>query len=159
MSTYALASGGEGSTDIVQRTVNFVLFAALVWYLVAEPVKSFFASRTQGIADELKRVQEKLNESVSLKKEALARISDAEKTAENIMVSAKKENKILNDKIMAQCEVEIENLVKQNNVLKEFEQRRMVRSVVEDVLDEVINQSSDSFDKEAMANVILKKVA
>lgn len=159
MSTYALASGGEGSTDIVQRTVNFVLFAALVWYLVAEPVKSFFASRTQGIADELKRVQEKLNESVSLKKEALAKISDAEKTAENIMVSAKKENKILNDKIMAQCEVEIENLVKQNNVLKEFEQRRMVRSVVEDVLDEVINQSSDSFDKEAMANVILKKVA
>jgi F-type H+-transporting ATPase subunit b len=159
MSTYALASGGEGGTDIVQRTVNFLLFAGLIWYLVAEPVKNFFASRSQGIADELKRVQEKLNESVTFKKEALAKISEAEKFAEELAVSSKKENKVLNDKIMAQCEVELENLVKQNESLKEFEQRRMVRLVVEDVLDKVISQSGDSFDKEAMANVILKKVA
>jgi F-type H+-transporting ATPase subunit b len=159
MSTYALASGGEGGTDIVQRTVNFALFAGLIWYLVAEPVKNYFASRSQDIADELKRVQEKLNESVSLKKEALAKISDAEKFAEELAVSSKKENKVLNDKIMAQCEVELENLVKQNNALKDFEQRRMVRQVVEEVLNEVISQSGDSFDKEAMANVILKKVA
>jgi F-type H+-transporting ATPase subunit b len=159
MSTYALASGGEGGTDIVQRTVNFALFAGLIWYLVAEPVKNYFASRSQGIADELKRVQEKLNESVTLKKEALAKITEAEKFAEDLVVSSKKENKVLNDKIMAQCEVELENLVKQNSSLKDFEQRRMVRQVVEEVLNEVISQSSDSFDKQAMANVILKKVA
>ena len=42
MSTYALASGGEGGTDIVQRTVNFLLFAGLIWYLVAEPAKKLF---------------------------------------------------------------------------------------------------------------------
>jgi F-type H+-transporting ATPase subunit b len=35
----------------------------------------------------------------------------------------------------------------------------MVRSVVENTLKEVLSQSDDSFDKEAMANVILKKVA
>lgn len=159
MSTYALASGGEGGTDIIQRTVNFALFAGLIWYLVAEPVKNYFASRSQGIADELKRVQEKLNESVNLKKEALAKITEAEKFAEELSVTSKKENKILNDKIMSQCEVELENLTKQNETMKEFEQRRMVRSVVEDVLNEVISQSGESFDKEAMANVILKKVA
>ena len=75
ISTYALASDAEhGATDIVQRTVNFVLFAGLVWYLVAEPAKNYFASRSQAIADDLKRVQEKLNESVALKKEALVKI-------------------------------------------------------------------------------------
>ncbi len=159
MSTYALASSGENGTDIVQRTVNFLLFAGLVWYLVAEPVKNFFASRSQEISNELKRVQEKLNESVSLKKEALAKITEAEKFAEELVVSSKKENKVLNDKIMAQCEVELDNLFKQNATLKDFEQRRMVRFVVEEILNEVISKSSDSFDKEAMANVILKKVA
>jgi F-type H+-transporting ATPase subunit b len=35
----------------------------------------------------------------------------------------------------------------------------MVRSVVEEILDEVLSQSGDDFNKEAMANVILKKVA
>ena len=159
MSTFALASGHEGGTDIVQRTVNFLLFAGLVWYLVAEPAKSFFASRSKAIADELKSVQDKLNQSVTLKKEALAKISEAEKFAEELAISSKKENKLINDSIMAQCEVELENLVKQDAAVKEFEQRKMVRTVVEDVLSEVLTQSSDDFDKEAMANVILNKVA
>ena len=160
ISTYALASDAEhAGTDIVQRTVNFLLFAGLVWYLVAEPAKNFFASRSQGIADELKKVQDKLNESITLKKGALSKISEAEKFAEELVVVSKKENKIINDNIMAQCELELESLSKQHESLTEFEQRKMVRNVVEEILNEILTQSSDSFDKEAMANVILKKVA
>ena len=160
LSTLALASdAGNAGTDIVQRTVNFLLFAGLVWYLVAEPVKNYFASRSQGISDELKKVQDKLNETISLKKEALAKISTAEKFAEELEVTSKKENKIINDNMMVQCDVELETLTKQHASLTEFEQRKMVRTVVEDVLNDVLSQSSDSFDKEAMANVILKKVA
>jgi len=161
ISTYALASSGaeSGGTDIVQRTVNFLLFFGLIWYLIAEPAKNFFAARSQGIADELQKVQDKLSESVTLKKDALAKISDAEKFAEELVVISKKENKILNDNIMLQCEADLETVTKQNATLMEFEQRKMVRTVVEDVLSEVLSQSSDSFDKEAMAGVILKKVA
>ena len=160
ISTYALASDAEhAGTDIVQRTVNFVLFAGLIWYLVAEPAKNYFASRSQGIADELQKVQDRLTESVTLKKDALAKISEAEKFAEELIVSSKKENKILNDNIMNQCNIDLETLSKQQVSLMEFEQRRMIRNVVEDTLNEVLNQSSESFDKEAMANVILKKVA
>jgi len=160
ISTYALASeAGHGETDIVQRTVNFLLFAGLVWYLVGEPAKAYFASRSKSIADELKKVQERLDESISLKKEALAKITEAEKFAETLVVSSKKENKIVNDNIMAQCEAELEALTRQNLSLKDFEQRKMVRSVVENVLGETLNQSSENLDKETMANIILKKVA
>jgi len=161
ISTYALASeaGHEGTTDIVQRTVNFLLFAGLVWYLVGEPVKNFFKSRSSSIADELKKVQEKLDESIKLKKEALAKISEAEKFAEELAQASKKENKILNDNIMVQCDVELETAAKQHVSKKEFAQRNMVRNVVEDVINETLNQSSEIFDREAMANVILKKVA
>ncbi|EHP30791.1 ATP synthase B chain [Sulfurimonas gotlandica GD1] len=161
ISTYALASSGAegGGTDIIQRTVNFLLFFGLVWYLVAEPAKNYFAARSQGIADELQKVQDKLSESVSLKKEALTKISDAEKFAEELVTVSKRENKIINDNIMLQCEADLETITKQNTSLMEFEQRKMVRTVVQDVLSEVLSQSSDSFDKEAMASVILKKVA
>jgi len=160
ISTYALASEvGQGGTDIVQRTVNFLLFAGLIWYLVGEPVKNFFTSRSQGIADELKKVQEKLDESIALKKEALAKISEAEKFAQELAANAKKENKILNDSIMQQCETELEALVKQYAAKKEFEQRNMVRDVVETIVGETLEQSSNIFEREAMANVILKKVA
>lgn len=160
ISTYALASNGEQSgSDIVQRTVNFLLFAGLVWYLIAEPVKNYFASRSQGIADELQKVQEKLKETIAKKKEALDKISDAEKFKAELEISSKKENKIINDNIMTQCDSDLENIVKQNISLMDFEQRKMVRNVVAEILEEVLTQSSDSFDKEAMAKVILKKVA
>ena len=160
ISTIALASdAGNGGTDIVQRTVNFLLFAGLIWYLIAEPVKNYFASRSQGIADELKKVQDKLNETVTFKKDALAKISEAEKFAEELVVSSKKENKIINDNMMVQCDTDLETLTKQHTSVTEFEQRNMVRNVVENVLNDVLSQSSGGFDKEAMASVILKKVA
>lgn len=160
MSTIALASSAEGgSTDIIQRTVNFLLFAGLVWYLVAEPIKAYFNARSESVADELKKVQDKLNETIALKKETLTKISDAEKFAEELAISSKKENKVINDSIMVQCEADLVILAKQNVSLTEFEQRKMVRNVVEDVLNEVLKQSGDSFDKKAMADVILKKVA
>jgi F-type H+-transporting ATPase subunit b len=160
VSTYALASGGgEGGTDIVQRTVNFVLFAGLVWYLVADPVKSYFKGRSQGIANELQKVKDRLKESDNLKKEALAKVSEAEKFAAGLKESAKKENKILNDNIMAQCEKDLVNLEKTQKSHMEFEQRKMVRRVVETIITKLLDNSNSDFDKQAMANVILKKVA
>jgi len=160
ISTYALASEVEqGGTDIVQRTVNFLLFAGLIWYLVGEPVKNYFTSRSQAIADRLKEVQNKLDNSVNLKKEVLAKISDAEKFAEELAVASKKENKIINDNIMKQCDADLEALVKQQASKQDFEERKMVREVVENILQETLSQSSDTFDKKSMANVILKKVA
>ncbi len=160
ISTFALASEtSHGETDIVQRTVNFLLFAGLIWYLVGEPVKNYFALRSQAIANELKKVQERLNESTILKKEALAKISDAEKFAEDLAISSKKENKIINEKIISQCELDLETMSKQAISLRNFAQRNMIQDVVEDVLKETLAQSSSDFDKEAIVNVILKKVA
>jgi len=160
ISTYAFASGAEhAGSDIVQRTVNFFLFAGLVWYLIAEPVKNFFTGRSKGIADELSKVQDKLNASIALKKDALAKITDAEKFAQELAESSKKENKIINDNIMKQCDTDLITLEKGNKSIMELEQRNMVRNVVEDILGKVLSKSADGFTKEAMANVILKKVA
>lgn len=160
MTTFALASEAEhGGSDIVQRTVNFILFAGLVWYLVADPIKNFFTSRSQSIADDLEKVQARLKESAALKQEAEEKVVEAEKIAQELIASAKKESKILNDNVMNQCDVELEALVKQHASKMDFEKRAMVRGVVEDILQETLSQSADGFDKEAMANVILKKVA
>ena len=161
LSSLAFASGGAGGaeTDIVQRTVNFLLFAGLLWYLLAKPIKEYFTGRSNSIAGELQSVQDKLNESVNKKKDALAKISDAEKQAAEIIETAKKESKILNDSILSQCEDDLENLEKSHQAKLELAQRKMVNSVVEEILDEVVSESSKEFTKDAMVNVILKKVA
>lgn len=160
MSGYAFASGGgEGGTDIVQRTLNFLIFAGILYWLLAEPIKGFFTGRSQSIADELDKVQERLRESKRAKEAAEQKIEEARKFAEDLMESAKKENKLVNDKIMLQCETELENVQKQAVSLMNMEQRRMVREVVDEVMHDVLAQDNAAFDKDAMAQIIMKKVA
>ena len=149
----------SGATDIVPRTINFLIFAGVVYYLIAEPVKEFFAGRSKGIADEQNKVKEKLEESKKAKELAKLEIDDANKFAQELEVTSKKENKILNDNIMTQCDSDLQNLENQNGVLMDFEQRAMTREVVETVMSDVMTQENENFGKEAMAQIVMKKVA
>lgn len=152
-------AAAEGSTDIVQRTVNFLIFAGILFYILAEPVKSYFSGRSAGIADELEKVQERLRESKRLKETAEQKVEEAIRFANELAESSKKENKILSDKILAQCEQELEVIEKQNSALMELDKRKMVRDVVNDVMNDVMSRSNEALGKEAMTEILKKKVA
>jgi len=152
-------AGAEGSTDIVQRTVNFLIFAGILYYILAEPVKNYFAGRSAAIADELDKVQERLRESKRLKEAAEHKVEEAVRFANELSETAKKENKLLSDKILAQCEQELEIIQKQNEGLMELEKRKMVREVVTDVMNDVMTSSDKALGKEAMTEILKKKVA
>jgi len=161
LSAYLFGSDAavEGSTDIVQRTVNFLIFAGILIYILTEPVKNYFNGRSKGIADELDKVQERLRESKRLKEAAEHKIEEAERFAHELAESSKKENKILADKILAQCEMELEVIEKQNGTLMELDKRKMVRDIVEELMGDVMNRSNESLGKEAMTEILKKKVA
>jgi F-type H+-transporting ATPase subunit b len=161
LSAYLFGSdaGAEGSTDIVQRTINFLIFAGILFYILAEPVKSYFSGRSTGIADELEKVQERVRESKRLKESAEQKVEEATRFASELVETSKKENKILSDKIMAQCEAELEIISKQNGALMELDKRKMVREVVAEVMNDVMNSSNDALGKEAMTEILKKKVA
>jgi len=158
-SLFASEHAADAGTDIVQRTVNFVIFAGILWYLLAEPVKNYFGGRSKSIADELQKVQERLRESKQAKEVAEAKINEARNLAEEIMKAASKEGKILNEKILKQCDADIENLQKQSVALMALEQRKMVRQLVDEIMADVLTRESSALDKEAMAGIIMKKVA
>lgn len=161
LSTYLFGSDAhaEGSTDIIQRTVNFLIFAGILFYILAEPLKNYFGGRSAAIANELEKVQERLRESKRLKEAAEQKVEDAERFAAELAESSKKENKILSDKILAQCEQELEVIAKQNNALMELEKRKMIREVVSEVMNDVMNSSDNALGKEAMTEILKKKVA
>lgn len=161
LSAYLFGSdaGAEGSTDIVQRTVNFLIFAGILYYVLAEPLKNYFGNRSSGIADELNKVQERLRESKRLKETAEQKVEEADRFAAELKEVSKKENKILSDKIMAQGDQDIETIQKQNEALMELEKRKMVREVVEEVMSGVMRESDNVLGKEAMTEILKKKVA
>ncbi len=157
-----LASGGEGvegGTDFVPRLVNFIIFVAIIWYFVAEPVKNFFTGRTAEIASRLEEVQNRLKETKKAKEDAAAEYEAAQKTAEEIIESAKKEAQLLAKKLDEQLKAELENLEKLQEEKMEVEKRQMVRKTVAEVLEELFKGDAIGMDEKKFVNLIMKKVA
>lgn len=161
LSAYLFGSDAvhEGSTDILQRTVNFLIFVGILVYLVAEPIKNYFVGRSTGIAQELEKVQERLRESKRLKETAEHKIDEAEQFASELSELSKKENKILCDRIITQCDQELETIQKQSSALMDLEKRKMVRETVSEVMNDVMNSGGAALGKEAMTEILKKKVA
>jgi F-type H+-transporting ATPase subunit b len=83
MAGAALASeaGGHGAldpaklSDLLWRTVNFVIFAGIIYKLAAKPIREFFASRKAEISTELQDLETEKNKIRKALKEAKAQLT------------------------------------------------------------------------------------
>jgi len=156
-SRYFAQTGRE--SDFVPRIINFVLFAALLYYLAANPIKNFFKGRKEGIAAQLKEIEEKLQAAKDEKKEAQNRLDESEKKADEIISDAKKEAVILAEKIAEVNQNDLENMSKQLEEKISLEERKSAREVIEDVLSTNITNDDIMLNETKVVDIISKKVA
>lgn len=153
------AAEGEGKTDIIPRVINFVIFAGILYYLIANPIKSYFTGRTKEIADKLSAIQEKLKESKDQKEDALQKVKDADESAADIVETAKKEASMITAKIENNLENDLKNLHKTHEERIDIEEKKMTRGVVEEVIDDMFKDGKVDLNNDDMLNIIKKKVA
>jgi len=143
-------------SDFIPRLVNFIIFAAILWYLLADKIKSFYANRTNSIAKQFEEVENKLKES-KLQKEALKiQVEEAHKRAEEIIKTTQKEIEILKSQIVATAKNEIAILNKQFEDFKTYEESRIKKEVVESYLKDLTKDIHLS--SEEVATIVTKKV-
>ncbi|WP_309498961.1 F0F1 ATP synthase subunit B [Sulfurovum sp.] len=165
-----LASGTDGEstryfaqtgreTDFWPRIVNFSIFAALLYYLLANPIKNFFKGRSEGIAAQLSEIEEKLQAAKDEKKEAQNRLDKSEERAKIIIVDAKAEAILLAEKIALSNQNELAMLEKQLQDKIIFEERRVAREAIDEILSENITNDDIMLDEAKVVEIISKKVA
>ena len=157
VSRYFIQTGRE--SDFVPRLVNFIIFASLIYYLVANPIKGFFKGRSEGISAQLNEIEEKLQAAKDEKKEAQNRVKESEKKAEEILVDAKAEAALLAEKIAKANEEELIALDKQFAEKIALEERKSARDVIDEVLSENITNDDIMIDEAKVVEIISKKVA
>lgn len=156
------AFGAEVSienSDFVMRSVNFVIFVALLWWLVAKHIKKALKDRQENIASQLNAVQVKLAESNTKKIAKLDELENAKKLAKDIVASAHKEAEILTKNIQEQCKRDMEILQKSFVERLNFEQKRVKKSIVSEVLDEILRDENIKLDKKQFVEILTKRVA
>jgi F-type H+-transporting ATPase subunit b len=154
---YFAQTGRE--TDFFPRIVNFTIFAALLYYLAASPIKDFFKGRTEGISVQLKEIEEKLQAAKSEKKDALTRFNESEKKAEQIIKDAKKETVLIAEKIALSNQVDLDNMTKQADEKMSFEERRSAREAIDEILSDNIVNDDIALDEAKVVDIISSKVA
>lgn len=146
-------------TDILQRTVNFLIFVAILYYLLAQKAKEFFSDRTASIQAELDKVQQVLKESEMKVKDAKTELENAKKLANEIVESANADINSIKQSIEESVEQEIAHLSKSFGEKIEIETKKVKKEVVSEILDELLNSDNIALSQEDLANIVLKKVA
>ena len=165
-----LASGGDAEssryfaqtgreTDFWPRVVNFTIFAALLYYLLANPIKNFFKGRSEGIAAQLNEIENKLQAAKDEKKEAQNRLDESEKKAEEIIADAKAEAVILAEKIAVANQNDLVLLDKQLEEKMSLEERKSAREAIDEILSDNITADDIMLDEAKVVEIISKKVA
>ena len=165
-----LASGGDAEssryfaqtgreTDFLPRVVNFIIFASLLYYLLANPIKNFFKGRSEGIAGQLNEIEKKLQAAKDEKKEAQNRLDESEKRAEEILTDAKAEAILLAEKIATTNQNDLAILDKQLEEKMSLEERKSAREAIDEILSDNITADDIMLDEAKVVEIISKKVA
>jgi F-type H+-transporting ATPase subunit b len=146
-------------TDIIPRTVNFIIFMLFLYYLLKDKIKNFLGDRTNSIIQQQERVQNILNESRKEKDLAKQKVEKAALLAKEMRLSINSEIILIKDKIMAEAKNEIENSLKQSDDKKALERSKVKKSVAKEVLGQIFEDKDIRLDDSQVANILVSKVA
>ena len=160
-----LASGAEHhnvtmfNSDFFYRVFNFAIFAGLTYYLVANPIKAFFTGRTEGIANRLKEIEEKLQAVKDAKKDAETNLLKAESKVKEIVSDAENEAKILSSNIADKNASTLSMMDKQAVDKEAFESKKATRATIDNLLSDGFENDDIAIDEAKVVSLISKKVA
>ena len=160
-----LASGAEHhdvtlfNSDFFYRVFNFAIFAGLLYYLAANPIKAFFTGRTEGIANQLKEIEEKLESSKKDRLAAEENLAKAEEKSKEIVSDATVEAKMLAANIADKNAYALALLEKQTEEKKVLERKKATRATIDKLLNDGFENSDITVDEAKVVSLISKKVA
>lgn len=162
------AHGGvtpEKIQDMIWRTVNFLVFAAILIKLVAKPAKNFFAQRSQGIATTLEDLEAQKAAVEAALKEAEARLEAVAQERELIIQQYLSEGEVERGKILDKANLVAERIKEMARLSIQQETKKAAQSLKEEVVDlatslatDLIKEKATYADQQGLVKEYLKKV-
>jgi F-type H+-transporting ATPase subunit b len=154
-------------TDFTWRSVNFLVFASLMIYLLVKKVnvKAFFTKRSEDIAQSLEDLEAKKAAAAAALKEAEARLAEVAKEREEIIKMYVAEGEMEKSKILDKANVVAERIKEMAALSIQQEMRKATQSLREEVADlsaqmatDLIKEKATFADQQGLVEEYLKKV-
>ncbi|WQW63350.1 F0F1 ATP synthase subunit B [Helicobacter pylori] len=145
-------------TDIIERSLNFLLFAGILWYFLAKKLRSFLRSKSLEISKRLEEIQAQLKVSKEHKKKLLKELEQAKEKAELIISDANKEAYTITQKYELQTKMDVENLIKNSKALMDLEVKKIKRELVESVFKDLRESKKVPFNAQDCVNILKQRL-
>lgn len=145
-------------TDIIERSLNFLLFVGILWYFLAKKLRSFLRSKSLEISKRLEEIQAQLKVSKENKKKLLKELEQAKEKAELIISDANKEAYTITQKYELQTKMDVENLIKNSKALMDLEVKKIKRELVESVFKDLRESKKVSFNTQDCVNILKQRL-
>jgi F-type H+-transporting ATPase subunit b len=167
----AAAGGGHGGIsaekiqELLWRTVNFVVFAAILIKLVAKPAKKFFAQRSQDVATTLSDLAAQQAASEAAVQAAEARLAEVAKEREQVIQQFMAEGEMEKAKILDKANQVAARLKEMAVMTIEQETKKAAQGLKEEVVGlatqmatDMIKEKATYADQQGLVEEYLKKV-
>lgn len=170
----AVAAGGGGGhggidpakiSDLIWRTVNFLVFAAILIKLLAKPAKNFFAGRSQGIAQNLDDLEAQKKAAAQALKAAEARLAEVEAEREKIIQTFIAEGEMEKAKILEKAKLAAARLQEMAAMTIDAETKKAILELKQEVAtlaakmsEDLIKEKITPTDHERLVEEYLTKV-
>jgi len=177
VASVVLASGGEAAhggghgispekiNDFIWRTVNFLVFAAILIKLVAKPAKAFFAQRTSDIGESFEELEAKKAEAEAALKAAETRLAEVGAEREKLMAQFQAEGEAEKAKIIEKAHMVAARIkdMAAHSIAQEFkkasqELKREVAEQATQMAEELIKKEITFADQTKLVEEYLQKV-
>ena len=162
------AHGGvtpEKMSELLWRTVNFVVFAAILIYLLAKPAKKFFAQRSQDVANNLEEMAARQAEFEAAVAAAEARLAEVAKERQSVIQQFVAEGEMEKAKILDKANLVAERIKEMAAFTIEQETKKAAQSLKEEVVGlatqmatDMIKEKATYADQQGLVEEYLKKV-
>jgi F-type H+-transporting ATPase subunit b len=167
----AAHGGGHGGItpeklqEFLWRTVNFVVFAAILIKLLAKPAKKFFGQRTEEVATTLEDLESKKAAAEAAVKAAETRLTEVAKEHEAIIQQYKAEGEMEKAKILDKANQVAERIKEMAAFTIQQETKKATQDLKEEVVGlatqmatDMIKEKSTYADQQGLVKEYLKKV-
>ncbi|OGR29177.1 MAG: hypothetical protein A2139_12885 [Desulfobacca sp. RBG_16_60_12] len=162
------AHGGvsaEKIQEFIWRTVNFVVFAAILIKLVAKPAKNFFAQRSQDVATTLEEAEAKQAAAEAAVKAAETRLAEVAKERQKVIQQFMAEGEMEKAKILDKANLVAARIKEMAVMTIEQETKKAAQGLKEEVVGlatqmatDMIKEKATKADQQGLVEEYLKKV-
>ncbi|CAA6812829.1 MAG: ATP synthase subunit b [uncultured Sulfurovum sp.] len=147
------------NSDFFYRVLNFSVFIGILYYLIANPIKEYFTGRTEGIANQLEEIEEKLQASKNERLLAEDNLVKAEEKAKEIVFDAGNEAKVLSANISDKNDVALVLLEKQADERQALAAKKATQATIDTLLNDGFENSDITVDESKVVSLVSSKVA